>query len=655
MKELSSEKIEDKLKELRNQKPSSEWVNNARSEIYTFTKTNSSSQKILFFNILSMLKGRKKFLIPALLLFFTIVVASSGLLLYYFFGSQKKDLNLSYEEQQEIFKNILKNNSNNILAKNVGNTNAQNLSATDESASRDSVASSAKMSAPAYGGIVGSEYSYYYNKTETRRGNAISLCKAIDETSSYSPSYESYQYHNSDWTENHEKSITYSAEGELDSYYLSNQTSDSSTSYEYRGGSFAIKTITYYQAATSGSVDDLNVVPNAEDRVEINVDESVNNEITNYFGSDAKITSEVTENGKTYYVIEHSYVQDCNQPFYILLDSRVPVAEQESSPDNKTIVVEEWVEKDTFQLRRSKTYLESISEDNLLTEIVFTTEMSNVSFSEVADKFNFDYGVEIKEQVNDYRNYVENEKQDIVSYLTEENVQLLFIDGLTLDNIYASKIWTDRINSTNYYLDRNFYPSGERGDKMYEEMTQFSRFDSSTEAWYDEALVITNFSKLVGDIYQSVGINIHQSNKSADDLLKNYTYNPDNLEVADVSFMVNGVAVAAKKYTATYSYESMTTDEIYYKEGEASSSVGTMIAPDIAPCTEGTCTSTSSFYYLELNGFQYVIQLYETDEASLIFTSKTMQSDSEFIRSAIEEMYTKRSDVVKPTEPMPLY
>jgi hypothetical protein len=654
MKELSSEKIEDKLRELRNQKPSSEWVRATRSDLYFITQKNKPNSRILFFNILSMLKGRKKFLIPALLLFFTIVVASSGLLLYYFLGSQKKDLNLSYEEQQEIFRNILKNNSNNVLAKNVGTTNAQNLSAANESADEDSSLSTTKLRAPMYGGIVGTEYSYYYNKTETKRGNAISLCKAIDETSSFSPSYESYQYHNSDWTENHDKSITYSAEGELDSYYLSNQTSDSSTSYEYRGGSFAIKTITYFQAATSTGVDDLVSERSAEDTVEIDVDESVNNEITNYFGVDAKITSEVTENGKTYYVIEHSYIQDCNQPFYILLDSRIPGTEETSNPDNRTIVVEEWIEKDTFQLRRSKTYLESISENNLLTEIEFSTEMSNVSFSEVADKFNFDYGVEIKEQVNDYRNYMDNEKEDTLAYLTDQNIQLLFIEGLTLDNVYASKIWNTNLNGTNYYADRNFYPAGERGDKMYEEMTQMSEFDNSTEAWYDEALVITNFSKLVGDVYQSASINIHQSSKSADDLMKNYTYNPDNLEVADVSFMVNGVAVAAKKYTATYSYESMTTDEIYYKEGEASSSVGTMIAPDIAPCTEGTCTSTSSFYYLELNGFQYVIQLYETDEASLIFTSKTMQSDSEFIRSAIEEMYTKRNDVVKPTEPMPL-
>jgi hypothetical protein len=458
------------------------------------------NKKFLFFSIFPMNKYKILGLFAAVL-FVVIVVTAGGtyLLLKKNKPATSGPVFLTGAEKEEVLANVLRNNPEAALKPRsaTASVNVQEDKQTGNSLY---------------------EYNFSYIRTKSTNGPKANTCPALGllaETSSQ-------QYTYTDKSVYYSKTIIYDTNGNLSDFYLT----EGNESTEYRGGKYAVKSI--MSAMSDGGM----VTPETSQENVSTQDTTSSQEtdnigsINDFFGKDAQV-EKVDENGKTYYIVIWTYESSCD----ISNSSITPVSSQERSGTSTidtgktvTIISKSWVDAETLLFERDETYLDTVADSNLLYKMESEVENSNKTEAEVQSIFTFPYAVPVK--TNDYAHWVDpaidQKIQKMKEYLKQTPLTLLFFQDpeIKLTLAYAPDPENELILEVNpsyidYVNDRDFYPEGARGDKMYKEaITMYSDMPTDT--------AVSKFSSLFARTKDSLEVNIetYDSHYTFDEIYK---------------------------------------------------------------------------------------------------------------------------------------
>lgn len=495
MNKITEKEIQKSLQE-NIQHPDLAWVKKTRENLSVFAHTSVTKQNksrislYTLFNFLSFSSMQSAYKKPLVLGITAAVIAAGGLVGAYIYTNnrnttQSTQVFLSEAEQTEFLTNVIKNNPRQALAR--ANLESQSLAnqaggagSQDNKLMAEGAPSTSDMRILPYPYVP--EFKYRYSKTDVTFGNAYSSCNAISSYDAYLGQglvSESFEYYDGSGSSSN-KWVTMTPSGTIVNYNVSNNTPTRSESYTYMGGSYAVKTTTLF--ANSNVTDmfptgDVSIMPIEDAPVQESIEEvSPTDLISQYFGPDAKVIERVTRDGKDLYVVEYSYKLDCDQDVSRMYMSSYPYQSPENLPD--TMIMRDLVEVDNFQVYENTSYLNSVSDSNLLSRTKVTVVNNNDSFDSVANNFVFDINVPVREETFDWS--VEQPAYDyraeanaIADYLIANPIDLLYVNGANLSGVYSAKAYeqinTNRMPDTvNYYADRAFYPAGELGDKLFE-------------------------------------------------------------------------------------------------------------------------------------------------------------------------------------------
>jgi len=548
-------------------------------------------------------------------------------------GIINRSSGLTAEQKQAILEAIIKNNSASLFNRNQSATPTSSGLAAD----------AASSFAPLILRPNPTDYTYRHSTVILESGPAATTCKIFTSSTTQPYSTESFDFYGDNNSYN-SKQISKDKNGNLIDYYLNNSTATTSESISYKGGSYAAKTsydysrVQNFNGATSlevapdaatkpdeptptGAPEDNSSSVSSEPSDTTTVD--TNDVITQYFGPDADIVDTVTKNGKTYYILQYSYQTNCNQDmkYLPLLDSVTSNYSTQSTSDK--IIVQNLVDSTTFEVISNSNYLTSVSTANLLNSYTTTIETNNSTFDQVSDKFTFEYDVPVKTIV--YSNYdPSKEAQNVIDYLSKNSMTLLLLDlsGAKLQSAYSIPASQDANIDTNYFYDRNFYPSGSLGDQMFNEAK------GTTNGYIYSNLTLSYlFTQSTNDYY--IGVDVYPSSADETKLLPVAS---DNVTIQDFNLDVDGTTLTAKLYTTKY--------ETFAKEP---------IAPNQSePSIISQPSYSTKQVYVEYKGFKFVILMPTQDNFDLstlkfksISTSNSAQMSSlgEDIKSAYNNIY----------------
>jgi hypothetical protein len=611
--------LENNLKKLKNTKPDSMWVETLRNRLELKVNEPANSRKaahenifIRTFGMLQMQDNQKLGLKFFGALIFTTVLVT----LTYFSVGNLRGTNLTDAEQQQILLDIIAKNPEN------ANTKVASLNSTASAESDDAMSTSSLK-------IRGeNEYKYSYSKFEGSRGPKLDKCMYFDST--FGDAFlttENFNYY-SEADNSHYKTVVYNSDGSISSYFLTNSDDTSSVSYEYMGGKYAIKSTNLYDPVTPEEMSSVKTTPTDE----VVVEEDSAQKIKDYFGENAEVKEVVKKDGKEFYLIEALNRVNCSEPNYQILELRLEGSVDETpEEDLSNVIVQQLVNSETLEVIELKNYLDKVSDDTLINTNKFTNVYSNDPFVTFQKEFTFDLGVSVKEVTHDSRNAAEKEKTALVDYLSKSNLPIVFASNLELSSMYAPE--SSKSTVPNYYADRDFYPTGSKGDESH----RIATAQSSNEAWYNQTLVDMYFSKTEGENYQSADLHIHKTDLSAKDLVKNYGFTNGDISEENTEIEIDGQKVQGKKFT-------MVQEIIPYADDTIEGKQEPMIAP--APdCAGDDCKQTSTIYYFELNGHKYVVNATNVDLSKLGLTTKKYSSDKDYIQNQINGMYERMKNL----------
>lgn len=489
---------------------------------------------------------------------------------------------LTTAQKQAIFKKIIENNPSNVLSSNKAGSQSREAMTVADAAS--------SFYSPLVYSPANREYKYRFSKTTYSKGSAADKCKSLnyDEFLATSESYEYYGDNN----ESYYKYIQFDSSNTVYSYGLNTYDSRESVSIDYRGGSYAVRTSYIADIARDGVAPEVTTPEETTDEPE-DVEQEVDyvSLIEQYFGSDADIVDVVNENGKEYYVIQYSFQTDCSGNL-IALSSR-DIYNPAQMPDK--IFVQSYIDSENFEIYRSYNYLSNVDPSNLVNSNVTELETGNEM---PVDKFKFEYNVEIRDLV--YPEYTpEKEANKIADYLATQNLNILFANNWVLQSVYSPDMANNSNDPLNYYSDRDFYPGGANGDKMYE---------LSRSAYGLGDVAFLSSSSMLNDQYLT--IEIFNLNKD----LSNVTEKLSNTKSIDLN--IEGILVPATQNVYTGDYSLM------YDSPSVSSNSSSMTVPETYSRTE---------VILEYKGYKYKFSLPEGtgDISSIEFTELNTQNSAD--------------------------
>ncbi len=493
--------------------------------------------------------------------------------------------NLTDEEKQKILSEIIKNNSSNVLGKN-GASGAQDTSLAPN-ADKESM-----LTAPLIARPNTQDYKYRYSKIVYSNGPAIGQCKFFDINDAGAYTSESYEYYG-DGNTYDSKYITKDSDNDLTSYSLTRTNTNNSETVIYSGGSYAVRTSYTFSdlllPENSNSATENSTAPNEPTTVQENdstsTDQVSGDLIAQFFGPDADVVNIITENGKDYYVVQYSYNVDCSIDAKILpytVDS-IGTTSLNSTSQNQTtnkIFAQNIVDSTNFQIIRSYNYLGSVSDNNLLNSYQTTIQESNPAFEDVSNNFKFDYNVDIKDVV--YPPYtLEQQTQNIIDYLTGKKLTLIVSDisGSTLTSAYSYEASRIGQENADYIYDRNFYPQGAKGDKL------FAPFKDSQNL-YPNPIVSLSYLLNQSSTYDLISINAYENNIDSSKIL----YTTSDTKKSDMNINIDGVNQKGTLYTTSYNAAVNTSDS----------------STEVTPPSSGSTYSTKQLY-IEFKGIKYII------------------------------------------------
>jgi hypothetical protein len=421
----------------------------------------------------------------------------------------------------------------------------------------------------------GQSYTYHHATTTIVFGAASGSCPAIAMSAGR---FEYYDFYSEDaW---YSKSISYDADGNLYDYYLYRPGEN----YQYRGGEFAIKTLQTADILFKETSVDIVTAPQAEEVSEPSDSttgdtgstsagssepgssgeeqpvEPVDDvgPITAMFGKDATV-EEVIEDGKVVqYIVTWEYTTYCTWDQENMPLRETAVTTIAGTGDEQTIVEKTWFSADSMQALKSESYLGSVADENLIQTTANTYDFSNAAFDEVQSAFEFEFDVPIETidpaeyAFDPYSNSDDRARYiaDAKSYLKDNKVEIVVPSATDLSiNSFSIPSMTMVPDPTGELLQkREFYPAGEQGTKIYEDMVAAYEIPANQVV----SLVQLAYSGQATDdqaSWTSLDISIFASEITTQDLISNYLYlEGQQYEQTEATVTISGEQVAASKY-----------------------------------------------------------------------------------------------------------
>lgn len=430
------------------------------------------------------------------------------------------NVSLSDEQKQEIYKKILKRNGS--ILDNL-NTSAESKTMQQQSINTDSVRNLG------VGGSIMRDFQQGFSKNTTEYKIGNKECKAIFDKDNVYQTSKSVSLMYIDKDKFYTKYLYENPKAGLYDLTISNTDYKNKVGYNiyYKGGDYAVK-VDY-----SGNIIVPEEMVTTQDSDTVPVDEQNNKNIFDYLGSDTEIVGETDYYGTRVYVIRYSDNVNCNDLTFTSKDK-----------PNK-VIYEFFVEQNEFSIVRQASYLDSISEDNLIYEVITSSETKNVNFEEVKNLFNFDANVEIKEfKEPKYNSEVFYQKQK--DYFNSLTIHFLRPAEGNISNLYAYLGYYEKPEYQKYLDSREFFPKGKLGDKLYEDYSWYKKFGVNK---------ILNYSMDVGDKRWNVAL---LDSKSIEEVIeKVFENNFDVKSIEKVNLKIFGNDIEATRIKYIYQVYSM--------------------------------------------------------------------------------------------------
>ncbi|MCA9382933.1 hypothetical protein KC909_01070 [Candidatus Dojkabacteria bacterium] len=542
--------LEEQLRSL-DQEPDSGWGDNVEIKLREFIKNDvtnlekeskSNSNSFILFNLFKMNNKAILFTLGISCSLFMLLGSSvGGYLIYRGYNNDS----LSEEEKRAILTNVYKNNSESVLKAESGNYAL--ASGTGDSATITSaiISDSEKL-----------EYTYSSDKTTILPGSKVDQCKSVFNTEDGVTIYtwESYSFYEDG--KSYYKSKGYTEDNSLASYALGSFSDTNSTDYIFNGGSYAVKFVNNYNLEVTVLEDTDEVYVTDENQEEFYEDTLIYEDteeldpIESYFGTDVDVVGKETIDGVDYYLIQYSYQTDCDAESFMIDTMYDDFMEQmdDSTADDK-IIEQLWVDTNTFEVKKYVTFLGEATSDNAIITTVTESDRGNFSFGDVSQNFEFEYDVDVIEIVNDESTLQAEQKEQLLNYVDKSNVSIITIDNESFDIDY---LFVNEENigegDIDYINDRNFYPAGELGDKMYAEATRIpDEFGKGITEYISEG-----FAHIEGDGYISISI-FDAAENSKEDIVDMWI--PFEATVKNMKVDFGKGEIDAEVYTFDYSEE----------------------------------------------------------------------------------------------------
>lgn len=656
---MHEEQFNQQLKKL-HAEPSPEWVNQTRRRLEVLIDQDTApaaawsdsvgiapqpSGNNLFINFVRM--TRHQWAVLGVVAFVTLGVVGAAALATTANRSTAKVVALSDLEASEVLSKMAANNAG---------ANLNNIAAGDSAGGSRLMAESTGMPAPAADTSRSllyapsqPQFSYNYSKFESRNGPAASKCKIYGEANTGN-SGENWSYYDKAAGKTYFKNISYDQAGALTSYSLGSYSATANESYEYRGGSFAVK-VKYINsqpvqtlveprpavsddtgAGTSGSAGaptpSTTVAPDAPISSEVAPDKDV-------FGPDAKVTKVTEANGTEYYNVEYSYDLSCN------LELLAASTTGSGQSTNKAIAVNK-VSTSNYQILESNVYLDAVGEANLLNYSKSTNESRDTDFASVASNFNFDRNVTVREITIDGADYSgEKQLQNQIDYLKNNSVSVLVSNDATFKtgSTYIQAASLEKDKNYSYVYERAFYPAGAKGD------AEFNQVNASSPSNYSSPVASTHLSGGTNG-EQSVSISTYKSSDALDKVLStSYNFGTDKADKAEstIQITIGGQPVSVKQTIFTVNYtipKAIDSRELSIYPGN---------------CTGENCVSKTVIISFSYNGFNYVITSYGNVDMTKL-NLKELRSTNAAERTELENLIkTAQANDAARAEPAVLY
>lgn len=614
----------------------------------TFYDRLRTEWRTLIFNFTAVTRKRA-------LMFGVLAVLSIGLIGGGLWGyNYLKNRPLSAEQQREILAKIIANNASTaIRSPQTEALETTTLSARSAGGTADLAADAQIL--PLFPPVA-TDYNYRYSKNTYTRGQAADKCLAFGAAGENNQ-YESYEFNDQQGT-SYYKSISSDSNGQLITYSLNKNTTTGNEYYEYRGGQFAVKTVYTYDAnmlratdggaGTSGqSVDgaEPTVAPDApvvDVPTDTPADTPVSPEtptsteptpaddlIKQYFGDNAQVQSVQQEGGQEYYVIQYSFPVNCNEAIYLY---RAADSTASNATFTNNVIYVSWVSSKDFIVYKTFSYLDSVSDTNLIDSTLQTGETRTTDFASVASNFNFDYNVPVRTLDTSLLSTTpEEDAKNTADYLATLNVDVLLLNhpSLKVNSIYSYNPEPKIPEGWDYYTDRAYYPAGTKGDEMYAQATTKTEFNRD----YVSSLV--SVSTYNETNYQYFSMEGYANTYTDAQLLENRFSEHTVENQQNLSWTVDGQPVTAVLYTV-----KVKSWAIPIAAEDSARSAIMPVEPGYA-CEGDDCSYTEKVITLAHGSTRYLIGLTpELDVNSLQFDSYNTQNaaDMQFLRSKILEL-----------------
>lgn len=628
---------------------------NEKNSVTDFQNESKSNQSNLFFNF-------KQMKLKTLALIGTPVVAvgvlsTIGAMYVLPMITPVNTTNLTDLQKQEIYRNILANNSevqpiNSTINYELGNT----ANSTAE------VMPSEKRIMPNPGGMEDMNRKLVKTTVTNINGPKKDVCKAFYNARTSSNTYESISYY-----DNKNYSVTGYSEtyGDIKFIYVGKTTPSTTVSYEYKGGEYAIQ-LTYKLTQPI----DFNPVYEGDSVVDSDVPQepvSIEEQIEMRFGEDTDIIGKETIDGKEYYLMQYSYGTQCglnaeyespdfwNGETYEDIDSKM----------DDRLIIRNYVNSTNYAIERTDTYYKKADTENLIYTSVTDTTIVDSTFEEAAAIIKIDSSIPVKEpNVEDQPVIAYDHEKELTrdfDYFQKQGFPIIDLSsiGYKINSAFTTDYYNEDKSMEEYnklYQSRDFYPEGEAGDELYNYLVgNYNQQNNNID--YPTSRVEYSFSdesnnnsfiiaKLIDEKYEDI------------DIINTLVYYPiknQDKSIEDVKVNINGNVVAGKLYQYKYQYEG-------YVESPAAVSDKLVIDP--MPGNDQTQTLTDSGYFLivpmESEGYKLVIS--ETNNGTDIYPASSQEIIEKGIKtykldnSSKKELVKQLMDYYNESagEPMPI-
>lgn len=611
--------------------------------------------------------------------------------------------NLTPTQKKEIYKNILANNSQMQSINQVDNFKATEGAANLDAVNAEPVAMSVDekriVPLPWTDDTAGKLITTTFKNVT---GPKSTECKAIfDSQYAYPEETVSLSYY-----DNNGYSVSRNIEkyGDIEFVYRSVSTPENSDNLDYKGGKYAVRSTYKYAPVDSSTSAEMPAVeykdpgvnysplevrnPETQEPVELDIEA----QIRQFFGEDVDIVGMEEIEGKKYYLLEYSYETPCDIDY-----SKMPIVnkvdfwngeyyeEQKNNTKNEKIVIRNYVDVADYSIYKSSSYLESSQDGNLIYSYITEVDKSESSYEKALEVTEIELAVPIKEykydgSTTEYDARAQNKK--VVDYIDSKKYPVVDLSGMgyIISNVYSNDYYVQNVQVDDFselLMNRDFYPEGELGDRIYELYTGYNKTyvyeaPALVEYIYKTATLPTE-GDVSNELYSNLTASIAKKSFSDLEIINSLIYSPVKTKsIEDYELTVNGVKLVAKLYKYQTQYEGIVYDDTYNipeseeggstKSGEAVVKERMLIEPiDPGMGDQPIMNNTDSGYFVifEIEGTDYKLVFRDTAMGSEAYpeTLGKLQAGNIKLISIPDFGKTKLLDAITPDDnflPMPI-